>query len=126
MYTLMYASYTTLNVPPISPCRNPTDPLSKLNEDKERNREPKCEHGNSNQCIPYPSRSPPRCNPIIKPKRYGISNENDGDEPLAAEILIRIENVVDRAAAGGQAESDHPETDDETAPGNAVSSTDTP
>lgn len=123
----MYTSNSRLDVSPISSRRNLTNPLSKLDKEKERSRKPKRKHGNRNKCILHTTLRQPRRNPVIKSERHDIPNENHGNKTLATEIFVRIDNVVDGdSAAGRQTESDHPKANDETTPGDTVGGANTP
>lgn len=114
---LMYSSDTGLDVSPISPRRSLANSLSKLDEEEKCSGEPKCKHRNSNQRILYTTRRQPRGDPVVEAEGHGISDENHGDETLATEIFVRVDNVVDgNTTAGGETESDHGKTNNETAP----------
>jgi hypothetical protein len=115
--SLMYSSDTGLDISPISPRRSLANSLSKLDEEEKRGGEPKCKHSNRNQRILHTTRRQPRGDPVVEAERHGISDENHGDKTLAAEIFVRVDDVVDgNTTASGKTEPDHGKTDNETAP----------
>ena len=71
-----------LNILPIRPCTSPSQSLSKLDKEEERRRKSKRKHPHRHKRILNPTLRQPRRNPIIKPKRHGISNQDHRNETL--------------------------------------------